>query len=51
MTLTVASLVMFAAIVHLLLAAIGVPGFARWSWFPAGMFLWACSLFLSVNVH
>lgn len=51
MTLSVASLMMALAIIQLILAALGVPGFARWSWFPGGMSFWAMSLFLTIAVH
>jgi hypothetical protein len=51
MTITVASAAMFLAILQLLLAAIGVPGFSRWAWFPGGMAFWGIALFMQVNVH
>ena len=51
MSFNVQSLLMFLAIVQLLLSALNVPGFVRWSWFPAGMCFWAISLFATFNVH
>lgn len=51
MSLSVASLAMALGLIQLLLAALGVPGFARWNWFAGGMLFWGCSLFLSMNVH
>ena len=51
MTITVGSFLMFLAIVQLILAAVGVPGFTRWQWFPGGMAFWAISLFMSVTVR
>lgn len=50
MTISVGSVLMLLAIIQLILAAIGVPGFSRWSWFPGGMAFWAMSLFMKITV-
>ncbi len=51
MTITVPSFLMFLAIVQLALAALNVPGFVRWSWFPGGALFAALSLFVSISMR